>query len=101
MTAVPQARIDFLIWERPDKLLKLLKYPEMLIDDLVKTARAVEWVCRGMEDPDYRLDAENAQIMQEAPKENLRLSELIQSSHSEVLERALDRADAILRGEEG
>lgn len=99
LSDVPQSRLEFLKWERPDKLLQLVSHPDLLVKDLVDTARAVGRLQNQIEDPERLLDAETSAIEQEAPLPDENLSRQLDRRHGKLFKTALAKADSLLHGE--
>ena len=99
MVDIPAARLEYLLWARPDKLRELVKRPVLLTRDLVATSRLVATTCRGVKDPDKRLEIERSLIEAEASQPNEAVSEEIANQYQDVLEKALDEADEELTGQ--
>ena len=99
LSNVPSSRLEFLKWERPDKLLKLVSHPDLLVKDLVETAKAVGRLQNQITDPERLLEAETSAIEQETPKPNEKLSRQLDNQYTSLFETVLDKADSILHGE--
>lgn len=99
LSDVPGSRLEFLKWERPDKLLRLVTHPDLLVKDLVETAKAVGRLQNQITDPERLLEAETSAIEQETPKLNERMSRQLENQYASLFETVLDRADSILHGE--